>query len=82
MRDVQDAITEYISNDILHSSSGSELDPDLNLLAEGILDSLGLQMLIGHIEQSFGITIDDDALLPENFQSITAISELVSGLKG
>ena len=39
---------------------GDSLDPQLGLLEEGIIDSLGLQQIITFIEQQFNITIDDD----------------------
>ena len=81
MSDVRDKVNGFITQEILHRGSTKALDPELNLLAEGILDSLGLQMLVGFLEQEFSITIGDDDLLPENFQTIESISQLVSGLQ-
>ena len=41
------------------------------------IDSLGLQQIITFIEQQFKITIDDDDLMPENFESVNAIAALI-----
>jgi acyl carrier protein len=47
------------------------------LLDTGVLDSLGILDLVSFVEQEFGVTISDDELLPENFQSIEAIAAFV-----
>ena len=59
-----DAVSEFIATEIMHDSSDTKIDPDLGLLEEGIIDSLGLQQIITFIEQQFKITIDDDDLMP------------------
>jgi acyl carrier protein len=49
---------------------------------QGIIDSFGIMTLLGFLEESFGIQIGGDELLPENFESIAAISALVDGKTG
>ncbi len=53
------------------------LDPDEDLLAQGIIDSLGLMKLIAYMETTFGIKIIDEEIIPENFQSLTSMATLV-----
>jgi acyl carrier protein len=48
----------------------SDEDP---LLASGVVDSLGVLDLVSFIESEFGISVTDDDLLPENFNSIGRI---------
>ena len=45
-------------------------DHQTRLLDSGLLDSLGILDVVGFLEESFGITLNDDELLPENFQTI------------
>ena len=47
------------------------------LLENGILDSLGILDIVGYLEGEFNITFHDDELVPENFQSLAAISAFV-----
>jgi len=49
------------------------LDDD-SLLGSGIVDSLGVLDLVAFVEGEFGITIDAEELLPENFQSISSLT--------
>jgi len=44
------------------------------LLDEGIIDSLGVLDLVNFIEGEFKISISDEDLIPENFQSIECIA--------
>lgn len=78
MTQIVDTVKDFVTTEIIRGSTGGDLDPELSLLEEGILDSLGLQQLITFLEQKFGINIDDDDLMPENFESVNAIAALIS----
>ena len=47
------------------------------LLESGILDSQGVLEVVTFIEQEYGISVPDDDLVPENFQSVERISAYV-----
>lgn len=46
---------------------------DASLLDSGLLDSAGLFELVSYLEERCGVTIADEELLPENFETIDAI---------
>jgi acyl carrier protein len=52
------------------------------LLQSGIVDSLGILELVSFIEHEFGVTISDDELLPENFQTLEALTSFVQTKNG
>jgi len=41
-----------------------------NLLDSGIIDSLGMLDVVSFLEREFGIHVDDEELVPENFESV------------
>lgn len=45
------------------------------------LDSLDLIRLVGEIDEAFGISIEGFEMVPENFESVEAISALVRKYK-
>jgi acyl carrier protein len=47
------------------------------LLESGMVDSLGVLDLVNFLEQQFSITVTDDELVPENFQSVERIVAFV-----
>lgn len=53
------------------------LGDDEHLLANGILDSLGVLDLVGYLEQNFGITIVDEDLVPEHFETLRRLTAFV-----
>jgi acyl carrier protein len=47
------------------------------LLESGILDSQGVLDLVSFLEEHFSISVADDELVPENFQTIRRIAAFV-----
>lgn len=58
------------------------LDKNTPLLEKGILDSLGILDVVSFLENEFSLTINDDELLPENFQSLQSLSSFVLNKSG
>lgn len=48
-----------------------------SLMDAGALDSIRLMELVTRLEQKFGIAVDQDDLIPENFDSIAGIAHYV-----
>lgn len=51
------------------------------LIDDGILDSFDIVAVVGELCEAFDITITVDDLEPENFNSVSAIKELVDRLQ-
>jgi acyl carrier protein len=56
-------------------SVGAEED----LVGEGIIDSLGLTELVAFIEQRFGVVVDDDDVVIDNFRNIRSMESFIEG---
>jgi acyl carrier protein len=50
---------------------------DDSLIKSGIVDSLGILRLVAFIEENFSVMVDDTEVVPENFETINAMSSLV-----
>lgn len=48
-----------------------------SLLASGVIDSMKMLDLISFVEQQFNIAIDEDEMMPDNFESVDAITRFV-----
>ena len=48
-----------------------------DFIAKGMLDSFDIISIVSDIEESFDIVIDGTKILPENFDSIEAILNLI-----
>ena len=54
---------------------------DIHLWEEGYVDSTGIVELIAFLEESFSITMPDDALFDPDFTSIDGMSLMVARLQ-
>lgn len=48
-----------------------------SLLENGVLDSLGILDLVAYLEREFHITVADDDLLPEHFETLDRLTAFV-----
>jgi acyl carrier protein len=55
----------------------AQLDDGVSLLGEGILDSTGVLDVVAYVEETFNIEVEDEELVPENFDSIRSLCEYV-----
>lgn len=66
----------------------TELRPDVDfenesaLVTDGILDSFDIVSLVAELNAEFDITIGVDDLEPENFDTVSAMEELINDLIG
>jgi len=65
-----------IKNKFIKSSK--DLQDEDSLLEKGIVDSAGMLELVSFIEARYSIKIDDDELMPENFDSLKAIENFIN----
>lgn len=50
-----------------------------NFFEEGVLDSLDLTTLVSALESRYGVFVDVDEMVPENFRSLAAIQKFLAG---
>lgn len=79
--DIQTAIHDFVL-DKFPSARSIGLATDGGLLDQGIVDSLGVLEIVLFIQSRFEVHFDDEEMLPENFHSISALTELVHRKRG
>jgi acyl carrier protein len=68
-------ITDFISE--LNGRPQSTPKPDTSLIDSGILDSTAVLRLLVFIEERFNLTIDDQDVTPQNFETIRRITAFI-----
>ena len=59
----------------------ASLTNEASLLDQGIIDSTGVLEVISFLEETFGISVDDRDIVPENLDSIERIANFVGRKK-
>ena len=71
------AVREFIAENFLFRAD-ADLDDDQSLLESGVIDSTGVLEVIAFLEQTFGISIADEEIVPENLDSINNMTRYLA----
>jgi acyl carrier protein len=63
-----DRLIEFIATDV--AMADEPIEPDTDLLLTGLVDSLGVVLIVNWIEDDLGISIDPGDVVLENFQTV------------
>jgi acyl carrier protein len=77
-----DTVRDFVAQELAADREGISLQPEDDLVGQGVLDSVGILQLASFLEKSFGIRIGDDDMIPENFGSLARIEKFVLAKKG
>ncbi len=80
--DIRGRFKKYIVGNFMSSGEEKSLRDDASLLEEGIMDSTGVLDLVMFIEETFGIVVKDEELIPENLDSVNKIVAFVERKTG
>ena len=71
--DVRETIREFISNNFLRGDESGTFDDDDSFLENGMIDSVGIVELVVFIEETFGFRVEDEEIIPANFDSVNQL---------
>lgn len=78
MQDIKAELRRYIEDNFIMGAAGVTLADGDSFLEHHVLDSTGFLELIGHLEETYGIKVLDDEMVPENLDSLASIAEYLA----
>jgi acyl carrier protein len=63
--------------DELHGDGREKLTDEYPLIERGVVDSMGILSVVSFIESEFGVEIEDEELVSENFGTIAGMTRLI-----
>jgi acyl carrier protein len=72
------AVVRRFLLDNIVMGGGVEIGDETSFTQGHILDSTGFIELISFIEETFGVTVNDEEMLPENFDSLGSIEDYLA----
>jgi acyl carrier protein len=70
LESIEKELREYIVETFLFGQGGEDLKNDDSLLEMGIVDSTGVLEIVAFLDEKWQLTVEDEELIPENFDSI------------
>jgi len=74
---LKDTLKEFIFENFLVGLRKSGLDDTDSFLEKGIIDSTGVLELVAFVEETFGFEVEDEELVPDNFDSLARLETYI-----
>lgn len=74
--DTRQTLREFITKNFF-VPPGYELSDDTSLVDTGLIDSTGMLEVISYLEGSFGISVSDAEMVPDNLGSISNLAAYI-----
>jgi len=78
--DIERDVRSFVIQQFL-SGNASRLRADGSLLGD-VIDSMGVITLVAYLQEHFGIIVEDDEVLPSNFDTINNLVAYLSSKLG
>lgn len=75
--DIEARVRGFIEDNFFFADDIAGFASDASLLEAGVIDSTGVLELVAYIEGEFGIRVNDSDIVPENLDSIGAITAFI-----
>jgi len=76
--DTRQIIRRFVRENYLKENPHNNVHDGTSFIDGGIIDSVGVLELVAFLEETFGFTVEDDELIPENLDSIDKLVTYVS----
>ncbi|MFQ5559900.1 MAG: phosphopantetheine-binding protein [Nitrospinota bacterium] len=54
-----------------------EIGSEDSLLEQGVIDSVGIQEIVSFMEKKYSISVDEDDLMPDNFDTLNDMERYI-----
>lgn len=78
----EEEITRFVVERFLPGVDPTELEPEYDLLATAVIDSLAVLRIAAWLKDEHGVMVPDRALATRNFRTVRAIATTASARQG
>lgn len=75
-RNFREEVRSFVIDNFLFGEA-ERLDDDASFLSTGVVDSTGILELVKFLEDTYGISVEDDELVPDNLDSVERIGRFL-----
>jgi acyl carrier protein len=77
MQDIKAQVRAYVTENFIMGSDGAQLNDADSFMDRHVIDSTGFLELVTFLEETYGFTVADDEMIPENLDSLDNIDAYV-----
>lgn len=75
---IYEQVRDYLRQNFLFGADVSDLDDSASLIEQGVVDGTGVLELVLFVEETYGLTVEEQDLVPEHFDSVNNIVAYVA----
>ena len=76
-KEIDSTLRNFVIQNFLYGDRNAALDNNDSFLEKGIVDSTGVLELVSYLEETFGIKVEDEEIIPDNFDSIATLTRYI-----
>lgn len=78
MADLKTELRQYVQDNFIMGAVATAFTDADSFMELHILDSTGFLELIAHLEETYGIAVADEEMVPENLDSLNSVAAFVT----
>lgn len=78
MNPIATQVKTFLVDNFLFGQGGDRITEDASLMDNGIVDSTGVLELVAFLEETWGLEVEDEELVPENLDTLGNITRFVA----
>ena len=82
MTELESTLHKYLIEEVFHDQQLKGFTSDTPLISSELADSIALVQIVAFIEQVIEVNVPEEELLPENFETVNYIMQMINKLKG
>lgn len=82
MQPYETEVRQFVIDNFLFGEGANGLSVQDSLLDQGLIDSTGILELVGFVQEKFGLTVEDEEIIPSNLDSICKVAQFIQRKKG
>ena len=79
MNDIKTQVRQYVIDNFLMGVGADGITDTTSFIGKGIIDSTGVLELVSFLEKTYGISVLDAEMVPENLDTLACIERYVRG---
>ena len=79
---IETQIRNYILENFLYTKDEGKLKNMASFLEDGIVDSTGILELLQFVQETFGVQVEDEEVVPDNFDSVERLTRYICTKQG
>lgn len=76
-QDITVKVRQFVIDNLLFGQGADTFSDEDSFLEKGLVDSTGMLSLVEFVIETFGISVDDGEIVPENWDSLNRIAAFV-----